>query len=280
MMLCGRIKMLYKASFLFSLFFISATLGGQDFRFRITDQKTESPVGYANIAIKGTKTGTVADNEGYFIFKKEQLDGDDTLKISMIGYEPASIPFREIKSFPEKPIRIIPKTYDLAEVNVVYPKGRETTLGYPVTSNALRSGFADNSLGSELGVRVIAKKRMKIKDIHLNVGICTYDSVTYRLNIYSTDGFSWVNVLNKPVYISFRKEDIVKPVNIDLSQYSIIIDGETIVALELYRDMGEGRLLFLTQFFTGTTYHRKTKEDIWTEASGQVGIYIHCQKLK
>jgi len=44
---------------------------------------------------------------------------------------------------------------------------------------------------------------------------------------------------------------------------------------KLYKDLGEGRLLFHTEFFAGTTYHRKTSQGTWTEAPGVIGMYLH-----
>jgi hypothetical protein len=52
------------------------------------------------------------------------------------------------------------------------------------------------------------------------------------------------------------------------------------VTLELYKDLGEGRLLFKTEFFTGTTYHRKTSQGNWTEAPGVVGMYLHGSLIR
>jgi hypothetical protein len=70
-------------------------------------------------------------------------------------------------------------------------------LGTPVISDALKSGFADNNLGSELGIMVDTKGQVKLEDINLNVAVCTYDSVTYRLNIYkSIDEIEYKNILS------------------------------------------------------------------------------------
>jgi hypothetical protein len=53
-----------------------------------------------------------------------------------------------------------------------------------------------------------------------------------------------------------------------------------LITLELYKDLGEGRLLFYTQFFTGLTYHKKTSEGKWTKAPGEVGMYLHGELIK
>jgi hypothetical protein len=86
--------------------------------------------------------------------------------------------------------------------------------------------------------------------------------------------------LTKPIYISFTKDQINKVIKLDLTEYSIEVEGKILITLELYKDMGKGRLLFHTQFFTGYTYHRKTSQGRWTKAPGLVGMYLHCLTIK
>jgi hypothetical protein len=163
----------------------------------------------------------------------------------------------------------------------VYHKAREVILGTPVLSDALKSGFAENNLGSELGVKIKTRGQVKLEDINLNVATCTYDSVTYRLNIYqTTDDIEYKNILTQPIYISFTKDKIDKPITLELGKYSIIVEGDILVTLELYRDLGQGKLLFNTQYFTSYTYHKKTSEGKWTKAPGEIGMYLHGQVIK
>jgi len=113
------------------------------------------------------------------------------------------------------------------------------------------------------------------------VAICTYDSVTYRLNIYKTiDNIEYKNILTQPIYISFSKDKIDKPITLALGKYSIIVEGDILVTLELYKDLGQGKLLFYTQYFTSFTYHKKTSEGKWTKAPGEIGMYLHGQVIK
>jgi len=133
-----------------------------------------------------------------------------------------------------------------------------------------------NDLGSELGVKIHVKRQVKLKDINFNVAVCTFDSVTYRVNIYLMEGeTNCENILTKPMYISFSKHDIDKPVTLDLSPYSIVVEGDILITLEIYRNLGQGRLLFNTTFFTGVTYHKKTSEGTWTQSPGMIGMYLH-----
>ena len=132
-----------------------------------------------------------------------------------------------------------------------------------------------------MGIKVNARNQVVLKEININVATCTFDSVIYRINIYQVvNKTEYKNILIEPIYISFSKDKIAKVITLNLRKYSIVIEGEVLISLELFKDLGEGRLLFHTQYFTGTTYHRKTSQGKWTESPGAIGMYLYAQTLK
>jgi len=262
-------------------FIISQSVFSQSQKGKVLSSENNTAIGYVNIGIIGRNIGTVSDESGNFIINLDNDYDNDSLRFSMIGYESRTFLVKSFKEDSIKNIYLKPRLYNMQEVHVVYRRPRKIRLGTPVTSNDLRSGFANNNLGSEMGINVFVKRRVKLKDINLNVAVCTFDSVTYRLNIYkSVNQTGYKNILTEPVYISFTKNMVDKVISFNLSKYSIIIEGDVIFALELYRDLGEGSLLFHTEFFTGTTYHRKASEAIWTEAPGVIGMYLNCELIR
>jgi hypothetical protein len=247
----------------------------------IVHENSNSGVAYVNVGIIGKNVGTVTDQSGKFSIELDKIYDKDSIRFSMIGYESRAFLVRAFKDNAIKTIYLGPKSYSLTEVKIIYHKAREVRLGTPVTSEALKSGFAENNLGSELGVFLKTRGQVKLEDINLDVAVCTYDSVTYRINIYKTiDGIEFKNILTQPIYISFSKDNIDKPITLELGKYSIIVEGDILVTLELYKDLGEGRLLFYTQYFTSYTYHKKTSEGKWTKAPGAIGMYVHGQVIK
>jgi len=267
--------------FLLSFLFCTGILSGQCHNGKIISSDTETGIGYASIGIVGRDIGTVSDQEGNFSLTIKDGYDNDSLRISMIGYEPKCFLVSKFREHPQKDIYLNPMPYELNEVEVTYHRPKNVVLGESVQTNDLRSGFDCNNLGSELGIKVDLRKRVRLKDINLNVAICTYDSVTYRLNIYQSDNKTeYENILSEPIYISFTKDDINKVLTFDLSDHSIIVEGNVLIALELYRDMGNGKLLFNTQFFTGSTLHRKTCEGNWTTAPGAIGMYLNSNEIR
>lgn len=248
----------------------------QTYSGRILSSGTDAGIGFVNIGIVGKNIGTVSDIDGNFTIILDNDYDNDSLKFSIIGYESKSLLVSDFKENSNKKVYLSARSYNLKEVKVTYHKYKKLRLGNPVMTHDLRSGFADNELGSELGIKVHVRKQAILSDINLNVGICTFDSVTYRLNIYRVvNKIFYTNILTKPIYISFSKNEINNVIVYDLKKYSITVEGDILITLELYKDLGEGKLLFNTEFFTGITYHRKTSQGKWTQSSGVIGMYLN-----
>ena len=267
-----------KTGLLFFVLFIPGLIFSQSQKGKVLSSEANWGIGYVNIGIIGKNVGTVSDEFGNFTINLDNIYNNDSLRFSIIGYESKTFLVGNFKENLIKNVYLNPKLYDLHEVKVTYHRSKEIRLGTPVLSNSLKSGFANNDLGSELGIKVNVKNRVELKDINLNVAVCTFDSVTYRLNIYqSVNNTEYKNILTEPIYISFSKDKINNVITFDLTKYSIIIKGNVLITLELYKDLGEGSLLFHTEFFTGYTYHKKTSEGKWIKAPGVIGMYLNGQ---
>jgi hypothetical protein len=254
----------------------------QSYQGTVISSANNSTVGFVNIGIVGKNVGTVSDEFGKFTIQLDHVYDNDSLRFSIIGYESKSFLVSKFREIPNKEVILDPRVYNLGEVKVSYHRTKKITLGVPVLTNDLRSGFADNELGSELGIKVKTNGLVELDDINFNVAVCTYDSVTYRLNIYRINNENqneYKNILTEPIYVRFSKDKIDEAITLDLRKYSLLINGNFLISLELYKDLGEGRLLFHTQFFTGITYHRKTSMGKWTAAPGLVGMYLHAQLI-
>jgi hypothetical protein len=264
----------------FLIFLLPFALFGQSRSGRIISCDTGIGIGYVNIGLIGKNIGTVSDKDGNFTLSLEKADNKDSVRISMIGYATETFSMDQFKSDTLSFISLTPVTYSIPEIDVVYRKPRNLKIGTYVSVNDLRSGFSDNDLGSELGIKVFVRKKVLLKNINLDVAVCTCDSVIYRLNIYQDyDQVDYKNILKEPIYISFAKNDINKPIKFDLSKYSIVVEGTVLITLELFKDLGEGRLLFRTEFFTGLTWHRKTSHGSWTQSPGVIGMYLNSTIL-
>jgi hypothetical protein len=265
-----------KHAILFLLILIPGIVYSQSHTGKVICSESGTGIGYVNIGLIGKNTGTVSDKDGNFTISLVKASENDSIRFSIIGYESKTFSVGQFKGDSVKNILLKPASYSIPEIDVVYHKPKNLRIGNPVLTNDLRSGFSNNDLGSELGIKVNVRKKVLLKNINLDVAICTYDSVIYRLNIYQADiPDDYRNILKEPIYISFSKDDINKAITLDLQKYSIVVEGTVLITLELFKDLGEGRLLFRTEYFTGLTYHRKTSQGSWTQSPGVIGMSLN-----
>lgn len=270
-------------SLLFYVLLLSEVVFSQQQKGKVLSSETNSGLGYVNIGIIHKNIGTVSDQDGNFVINFDKTHDNDSIRFSIIGYETKTFLIANFRKDSIKEVYLTTKIFHLKEIKVTYifHKPKVITLGTPVTTNVLRTGFAYNTLGSELGIKIFVRRQVKLKDLNLNIATCTFDSVIYRLNIYQKDNKAeYKNILTEPIYIAFSKDNIHNVLTFDLSKYSIIVKGDVLMTLELFKDLGEGRLLFHTEYFTGITYHKKTSQGTWTEAAGVIGMYVHAVVMR
>ena len=195
-----------KMRFIFILFMLPGILFCQSRTGRILSSETGSGVAYVNIGLIGKNLGTVSDQNGNFKIDLTKANDNDSVRFSMIGYGSKTLTVSKLRGDSLKNIYLTPVNYNIEEIKVTYHKPKNLRIGNPVETNDLRSGFSNNDLGSELGIKAFVKKKVVLKNVNLDVAVCTYDSVIYRLNIYQTDNqIDYRNILKEPIYIFILK---------------------------------------------------------------------------
>ena len=106
--------MLHKISLVILMGIISLGTFAQEITGFVKDRKSQEPIPFANIWVKGTTRGTMSDAGGGFIMK---LSGGDTLCVSSVGYQKWEVPARKI---PESPLMVFmdEEVRELGEVTV------------------------------------------------------------------------------------------------------------------------------------------------------------------
>ena len=83
----------------------------------IVDAKNKAPLPFASIYLKGTSIGTVSNIEGAFVFHVPSKYEEDTITISMIGYESIERVFDDFKDGAHIPLEEKVLTLDEVIVN-------------------------------------------------------------------------------------------------------------------------------------------------------------------
>ena len=210
------------------------------------------PLQYVNVGIIGTTYGTVSDFNGNFQFEYDTSNvlNNDSIKVSMIGYESKYLTISSIKNSKNISIILQKKDYEINEV-IVKPSvnkeiGRLNKSLFNLFVNFAISDIKNNNLGSEIGKKYnIKHKNTLISKLKFYIQNNNFDSVIFRVNVYSVKR-------NKP-YKNLLKQNILVHVNnkktgwiiIDLDKYNIVVSNDIVVSIEWLSKSKKGNLLTL-----------------------------------
>lgn len=88
---------------------------------RVVDEKTKQPIPYCNIYVRTKGMGTATNENGMFEFAIDQnIDPNDSIRISAIGYEPYSLSFATLRNLSEQKgdVYLVPTSTLLNEFTV------------------------------------------------------------------------------------------------------------------------------------------------------------------
>jgi hypothetical protein len=205
---------------------------------KITDASAKTGIPFASVGIKGKNIGTVADENGNFELSILKCSGDDTLKVSAIGYKTKAFTVSEAKQSMNKIIYLEPQIVKLNEVVVTSKKVKRKVLGtskYSTKNCSAFQGLEGNWRGEEAAIRANNEegKSVFIEDFNFYIIQNKYeDSLVFRLMLYSVDNrnLPGPTFLNKPIIFKTAvKQGIV---HVDLRNYNIVHEGDFFISLE------------------------------------------------
>lgn len=264
--------------FLFIPFWINA----QEKSGTIYSRETNTEIAYVNIGIIGRNIGTVSDVSGKFKIELDSLYYKDSIRFSYVGYKPLTLLVKDFVENDYSEIYLNLNHYNIEEAIVVgHRKSKPIVLGIVSSPKKNGVGFAYSSLGSEMGINVYLRNNVLIQDINFKILKCPFDTVEYRLNIYKVNkGFITHNILKESIYLKFTKDEISEILSFDLRKYNIILKGNILITLELFKDLGEGKIIFESNFDISNTWCRKTSEGRWYPLPGVPVLYLNGLIIK
>lgn len=254
---------------------------GQTFTGKIIDNSSNKPISYANIGVLSKNVGTVSSENGTFSLNlPSKVKDNDTLRISMIGYETLEYKVSKFKQICEQKgaLGLNPTDYKLNEVVVFPGTYKSMRVGNTKRLDNMNITFSENVLGNEMAVLIKIKNRPTLIDkVYINIIECSYDSIFYRLNIYEYDKKAKTpsrNVLPKPVYMSYSKEDTEETLEIDLAGLNVYVEGNFVIGVEQVKDLGEGVIHFSANFMGSKGLARETSQAGWIKVPVNFGASI------
>jgi hypothetical protein len=279
-----NITLMKKLFALVIIFLCSLQLHAQTYKGRLLDAETNSPVGFGSIGILHRDVGTVTDENGNFTLNTQKAAPNDTVKISMLGYESRlfTLPqFKQQFSAGAGIFKLTPKNNRLKEV-VVKPRNTAWLVaGNTTETKSIMAGFSSNDLGSEVGtvLKYRKKKPGRIHKVHFNIAMNRYDTLLFRVNLHRfKNGTIGESLLSKPVFVKTTQED--GTLSVDLSDQQIYITRDCLVSLEWIKNLPAGGLMFSAGFLNSDSFSRKTSQGDWKKAPAGLGFWADIEYEK
>lgn len=254
-------------------------LFGQALTGKVTNSADRTPIDFVNIGVVGMDVGTLSDVDGtYHLTIGKEFD-EAVLRFSYIGFKSFEIKVKDFRKRANHNVSLSPMVYELQEVIVTPNILGQKTLGHTGNSKKTTAGFGEYKLGFEHAVRMKLSKKEKaiIEKVTINIARCTFDSLHYRVNIYSIKGRKKIkSILKKPIYVKFNKAEIKDNISFNLEAENIIVKGDFLVSLEHIKDLGNGEIAFSSEK-KKETYVRKTSQGKWKIV--KVGISISADVI-
>lgn len=238
----------------------------------VKDAKTNNNLAFVNVGIIGKAIGTVTDDSGHFKLTLNN-NGSDSLRISMIGYQPKTYRVSDfVMQFKSgQTILLAPAIHQLAEVKISGRKLKEAVLGNTTRSQTTDAGFTSNKLGNEIG-EIIKIKRSPtfLKQFNASLAHAPTDSVKLRLNFYSVkNGLPDKILQQENIFITANKGQ--DKITVDLTPYHIVATDKFFVSLEWIEDAPGSGLMFSASLFSSAIIARETSQASW-EKLGLAGV--------
>lgn len=229
---------------------------------KILDQASKEALSYVNIGVIGKNIGTVSDRSGAFNLEIPEEHYSDTMRISIIGYDPIEYVCNELEKQlrTNAQIELKPSNYEIEEVVITSSSLKSKKVGNLKWKENIHAAFGEDKLGNEMGIVIkIKKRRTIVKDVTFVIGENKNDKVRFRLNIYEMKrGKPGKNLLRDNIILeSTAKEG---KVTTDLTAYNIVVENDFLLSIEWIEDYPDDSINFAATLFGKKIWVRETSQ--------------------
>jgi hypothetical protein len=242
----------------------------------IRDKRSNLPLPYVNIGVLNKDKGTTSNVKGEFELVLSESHINDTLRISMIGYEPRELFVKDILKRENLylKIQLNEKASELKEIVVVDKRLTTKVLGNKTDSKFFGGKFAPGDLGSEIVIKIKIKEAPTHLDtFSFNISYNTGDTAAFRVNIYDiNNGLPDKNILTESVVLKINGQ--TGKIDVDLSRYDAVINDDFFIGLEWIEGESNSGIVFSSGFVNKGTYYRKASQGRWRKFPMGVGFNV------
>lgn len=209
-----------------------------------------NPLEYVSVGITGTSSGSISDQHGYFRFMCDSDALSDSIKYTILGFIDKTFSVKDFITDKKDSLLLIESPFELNET-VITPQGLQPgIIGNKNTDARMKVNFyisnrEDNNLGSEIGRRIRISKETVIEKFNFYLAYNNFDTVTFRINIYSIKGGKpFKNLLTKNILKTIYNKE-TGWMRVDLTEQYLTVNDDIIVSIEWVGCSQKGKLLSL-----------------------------------
>ena len=233
-----------------------------------------NPIKYSSIGVLNKEIGTVSNEFGQFSLTINEKMKQDTLRISCLGYKPKELLIEEIIKN-SNPLNINLESYieSLGEVIITSRKTKTHKIGKLKTNTKAKVIYSmpeleNKNLGTEIGKKFkLGKKRVSsLNEFKFYIKENDFDSVTFRINIYSIKNNRPNKRINKENIIVKVDKNHADWVITDLSPYDLNVKENIIITVEWIEHSVKGNKLSLPIIIPSlgsTHYYKFGSQNSW-----------------
>ena len=241
------------------------------------------PLSYVSIGIVGKNLGTLSNREGTFKLKLPNSLLNDTMRVSIVGFETQNFTVSEFIDKVKADYNIAMKESKIMieEIFIVDSKMKRKVFGNQTQVQWFSAGFGTDTLGNEMALKIKSKSKSTVlKTFNLSIVINEYDLVRFRINFYDIKRGKPGKLINKQNIII---ETTIKNglLSFDLTPYNIVMDESFFLSIEWLEDYGEQKeLKFSAKYPAKSMYYRSASHGSWRKITSMFGIGMNVVGLQ
>lgn len=244
---------------------------------KVIDQKEATTLAYVNIGIIGTNLGTISTANGTFeLYLKTNTNEEKIVRFSYLGYESKDYTIASLRLLNGQAIKLNKTGITLKTIEVRPDLLQAKVIGHKKTKTNKVTNFSiskklNQNLGASIGRRFnIGKKTSQLSEFKFYVGGNNFDTIRFRVNIYTIKNGRPNELLNQQAIITTLINHPKGWATVDLSVYLLFVKEDVVISLEWIEHSQKGRVLQLpiTIPSFATHFYKYGSQDKWKRFRG------------
>jgi CarboxypepD_reg-like domain len=255
------------------------------FKGIIFDKETNASLAYVSIGLQNKPIGTISDSNGHYSFHVLQENLDDTVLISIVGYENKQILLKELRTHDSQNIFLTRKDYVLPAVVVSNRLNKTEIIGRQSSNKLVQISIHNKksvkeTIGSEMGIRVKpSHSGSYLKNVNWYFSANNFNYIKIRLNIYAVKNNMPDTLLSDAQIFTVIPDFKTGWISLDLLPYNVQVNQEFIITMQwiesrMDKEEPPKTIVPVSISNAKNTYARVASQDIWKRMKYSPSFYV------